>query len=79
MTDQQFKELSGRIDGVARVVMTLICQLEDSRTLDGERLDKLLRSLAESRNTAEQAVSSQVVQQMTDQLASARRNRTLAP
>lgn len=78
MTDQQFKELSGRIDGVARVVMTLICQLEDSNTLNGERLDRLLRSLAENRNTAEQAVSSQVVRQMADQLATSRRNRSLA-
>jgi hypothetical protein len=78
MADQQFKELTGRIDGVARVVMTLICQLEDSNTLNGERLDRLLRSLAENRNTAEQAVSSQVVRQMADQLVTSRRNRSLA-
>jgi hypothetical protein len=78
MTDSQFDDLAGRIDGVARVLMTLICQLEDSNTLDGDRHDRLLRSTAEGRSTTGREKSATVIRQVADQLASARMNRSLA-
>lgn len=78
MTDLQFKELSGRIDGVAHVLMTLICQLEDNHTLDGARTDQLLRAHAEARSKAGFEKCAEVVEQIANQLRSARENRSLA-
>lgn len=77
MNEQEFKELSGRIDGVARVLMALICQLEDNDILDGSRFDKGLREHAEARGKAGFEKSAEVVEQIADQLKSARANRSL--
>ncbi|BCU88703.1 MULTISPECIES: hypothetical protein [Yersinia pseudotuberculosis complex] len=43
MTDEQFTELVGRIEGVARTVMILTAILEETGSIDGPRLAAGLR------------------------------------
>jgi hypothetical protein len=79
MNQEQFNELSGRIDGVARVLMTLICDLEVRERLNGPRFCQSLRSSAEARGSnPEHATSARVMVQIADQLDTSRENRSAA-
>lgn len=79
MSDEQFNELTGRIDGVARVLMNLIADLEVREVLNGQRFCQSVRNTAEGRAAlAEHETSVRVMQQIASQLDTSRRNRSLA-
>lgn len=69
-------ELAQRVDGVARVLMTLIADLEQREQLDGARLCRDLRQLADTRRTmAGLEVSAHVIEQIAEELDGARATR----
>jgi len=73
MSEEQFKVLEQRVDGVARVVLALIADLEVRECIDGERFCKSLRAAAEGRaSVAGCEVSGAVMRQVCDQLDAAR-------
>ena len=79
MSDEQFKEMEGRIDGVARVLMALIADLEIRENLDGERFCQGLRRTAEGRGKHPGLeTSARVMKTIADELDDARRNRSTA-
>lgn len=78
MTDARFEEMAGRIDGVARALTTLICQLEDSSSLDGTLYSQRLNEFAEGRGKAGFETAARVMQQIAHDLDAARHNRSLA-
>ncbi|WP_133247345.1 hypothetical protein [Azospira sp. I13] len=43
MQEQNFNELAGRIEGLARVVRCLVATLEDEQLIDGSRYGESLR------------------------------------
>ncbi len=69
-------ELAQRVDGVARVLMTLIADLEQREQLDGARFCRDLRQLADARRTAAGLeVSAHVIEQIAEELDDAREAR----
>ena len=79
MTDEQFEELGGRIDGVARVLMALIADLEIRENLDGERFCHGLRQTAAGRGKHPGLeASARVMKAIADEIDDARRNRSTA-
>lgn len=48
MNSQEFDELAGRIEGIGRMVLALIADLEDRELLSGVRFSESLRSSAEA-------------------------------
>lgn len=69
-------ELAGRIDGVARVLMALIADLEMREQIDGGRFCRSVRaSAAGRRRLPEHEVCAQVMEQIADQLDAARASR----
>lgn len=70
-------ELAGRIDGVARVLMALIADLERRELLDGQRFSESLRRYAQGRGMHPGLeVSAHVMKEISDQLDEARKNRS---
>ncbi len=49
MSKQEFEELAGRIDGVARALMGLIAELEIKGAIDGPEYRRRLRQWGEMR------------------------------
>ena len=79
MTDEQFEEMEGRIDGVSRVLMALIADLEIRESLDGERFCHGLRRTAEGRGKHPGLeTSARVMKAIADEIDDARRNRSTA-
>ena len=83
MSDEQFMELSGRIDGVARVLMCLVAELEMQGTIDGPGFAGRLRRESTERGLLLRvrpalASSVEVIWQIADTLDDARRNRSAA-
>lgn len=78
MIDEQFDELSGRIDGVARALMHLIADLEIREGLNGDRFCKKLRTVADQRSQhlgLSIQASTKVIREIADQLDDARAGR----
>lgn len=79
MSDEQFIELSGRIDGVARVLMHLIADLELQGAIDGPGFSGHLRRHSEAQGLHHlrpaMAASAKVIWDIADTLDDARRNR----
>lgn len=48
MNSQEFDELAGRIEGIGRMVLALIADIEDRELLSGVRFSESLRSSAEA-------------------------------
>lgn len=46
MDNREFDELAGRIEGIGRVVLLLIADLENRELLNGERFARSLREMA---------------------------------
>ena len=79
MTETQFQDLSGRVDGVARVLMALIADLEIRENLNGDRFCRSLRNSANARGRYQpHETSAQVMLQIADELEGARRSRSAA-
>jgi hypothetical protein len=82
VSDEQFIELSGRIDGVARVLMHLVAELEMQGAIDGPDLSGRLRRYSTGRGLHQLrpavASSAEVIWQIADTLDDARRNRSAA-
>ena len=77
MSNEQFNDLSGRVDGVARVLMALIADLEIREAMNGDRFGEALRRLAVDRGQhARNEISAQVMVQIADELEAARANRS---
>ena len=77
MNNVQFNELSGRIDGVARVLMAVIADLEMQERLDGNRFCQRLRRYADGRSQYQEHLKCvQVIRQIADELDAARLNRS---
>lgn len=67
------KEIAERVDGVARVVMALIADLERRELVDGARFCAGLREMAEGRRTvAGLATAARVIEQIAAELDEAR-------
>jgi hypothetical protein len=49
MTNDQFNELAGRIQGLGDYVLHLTAELEVKQCIDGENLTKVVRKFAENR------------------------------
>lgn len=79
MTDTQFNELAGRIDGVGRVLAMLIADLEIRENLNGERFCQRLRDYAQGRGRYPGLEKSAlVITEIADELEAARLNRAVA-
>lgn len=66
-------EIAERVDGVARVVMALIADLERRELVDGARFCAGLREMAEGRRTAAGLeTSARVIEQIAAELDGAR-------
>ena len=79
MTDKQFDELAGRIDGVGRVLMQLIADLETRENLDGARFCQGVRRYAANRGRyADLQTSARVMKAIADEVDDARASRAAA-
>lgn len=79
MNDTQFEEMEGRIDGVARVLMALIANLEIRENLNGQRFCHALRKSAEARGKHPGLeTSARVMKAIADDIDQARHNRSMA-
>lgn len=77
MTDAQFDDLEGRLDGIARVLMCLIADLEIRENLDGDRFGQAVRRAAQERGSLPgREVCVHVMEQIAGQLDDARRRRS---
>lgn len=79
MTDSQFADLAGRIDGVGRVLAMLIADLEIRENLDGERFCRQLRGYAQGRaRHLGLDYSANLIGEIADEIDAARKNRAEA-
>lgn len=77
MSEAEFSELAGRIDGIGRVLAMLIADLEMRESLNGDRFCQQIRSYAGQRgHFPEHLRSARVIQQIADELDAARLNRS---
>ena len=75
MTDRDFNELAGRIEGLSRLVLNMAAMLEEASIIDGPRLCAVLRSdskLLEGSTGKHMETAQLVLQQLADQLESGR-------
>lgn len=76
MTMENGDVLAGRIDGLARVVMALIADLEMREQLDGQRFCGALQRIAEGKRQADgQQIAAATIADMARQLDEAREAR----
>jgi hypothetical protein len=76
MGDDRYEALAARVDALARVLMQLIADMEIRENLNGDRLCRDLRQLAESRQRhPELEASALLIKSIADELDSARANR----
>jgi len=76
MTEDQLNRLNGRIDGIGRVLVRLIADLEMREQLDGQRFCKGLHEMADGRSKhLQHQISAQVIHEIAHELEAARSHR----
>lgn len=77
MGSREFEELAGRIEGLGRLVLAVIADLEDREMLNGVRFCRSLRSTAEmlSFDRRHLEATKRTLQETADALDGARRQR----
>jgi len=72
MDPNEFEELAGRVDGVARAVMHLAAALEMQGVIDGPHLSRMWRASVQPQAQGALLASRCVLQEMADRLDEAR-------
>lgn len=78
MTDRDFNELAGRIEGLSRLVLNMAAMLEEASIIDGPRLCAVLRNdskLLEGSTGKHMATAQLVLHQLAEELEFARNAR----
>lgn len=77
MSDEQFNELAGRIEGVGRALMGMVAELERAGIIDGPRYCDGLEAQAEALHFSRPhlAATQRTLREMAEELDRARRHR----